>query len=35
MNCLRYWAKYVRKGEVKGGGICLMCVGFSVLRLLL
>ena len=21
MNCLRYWAKYVRKGKVKGGGI--------------
>ena len=21
MNCLRYWARYVRKGEVKGGGI--------------
>ena len=21
MNCLRYWVKYVRKGEVKGGGI--------------
>ena len=20
MNYLRYWAKYVRKGEVKGGG---------------
>ena len=19
MNCLRYWARYVRKGEVKGG----------------
>ena len=21
MNCLRYWARYVRKGEVKGEGI--------------
>ena len=21
MNCLRYWARYVCKGEVKGGGI--------------
>ena len=21
MNCLRYWARYVRKGEVKGRGI--------------
>jgi len=21
MNCLKYLAKYVRKGEVKGGGI--------------
>ena len=21
MNCLRYWARYVRKGEVKSGGI--------------
>ena len=21
MNCLRYWARYVRKGEVKGGGM--------------
>ena len=21
MNCLIYWAKYMRKGEVKGGGI--------------
>ena len=21
MNCLNYWARYVRKGEVKGGGI--------------
>ena len=21
MNCLRYWARYVRKVEVKGGGI--------------
>ena len=21
MNCLRYWARYVQKGEVKGGGI--------------
>ena len=21
MNCLRYWVRYVRKGEVKGGGI--------------
>ena len=21
MNCLRYWARYVRKREVKGGGI--------------
>ena len=21
MYCLRYWARYVRKGEVKGGGI--------------
>ena len=21
MNCLRYWARYVHKGEVKGGGI--------------
>ena len=21
MNCLRYWTRYVRKGEVKGGGI--------------
>ena len=20
MNCLRYWARYVRKVEVKGGG---------------
>ena len=20
MNCLRYWTRYVRKGEVKGGG---------------
>ena len=24
MNCLRYWAKYVRKGEVKNRGINLM-----------
>ena len=21
MNCLRYWVRYVRKGEVKSGGI--------------
>ena len=21
MNCLKYWARYVRKGEVKSGGI--------------
>ena len=21
MYCLRYWARYVRKGEVKSGGI--------------
>ena len=21
MNCLRHWARYMRKGEVKGGGI--------------
>ena len=21
MNCLKYWARYVRKGEVKGGCI--------------
>ena len=21
MNCLRYWARYVHKGEVKGVGI--------------
>ena len=21
MNCLKYWARYVRKGEVKGRGI--------------
>ena len=21
MNCLRYWARYVCRGEVKGGGI--------------
>ena len=21
MNCLRNWARYVHKGEVKGGGI--------------
>ena len=21
MNCLRYWARYMRKGEVKDGGI--------------
>ena len=21
MNCLRYWARYVCKGEVKGGSI--------------
>ena len=21
MNCLRYWARYMRKGEVKGEGI--------------
>ena len=21
MNCLRYWARYMRKGEVKSGGI--------------
>ena len=21
MNCLRYWARYVRKGKVKSGGI--------------
>ena len=21
MNCFKYWARYMRKGEVKGGGI--------------
>ena len=21
MNCLKYWVRYVRKGEVKGGGV--------------
>ena len=29
MNCLRYWVRYMRKGEVKGGG----SVFFGVLGL--
>ena len=24
MNCLRNWARYVHKGEVKGGGIKIL-----------
>ena len=28
MYCLRYWARYVRKGEVKSGGIIVLCNSF-------
>ena len=39
MNCLRYWARYVRKREVKSGGIkngnestqIVLCISFFIL----
>ena len=43
MNCLRYWVRYMRKGEVKGGGsvffggalglntLCRVCSSHTIL----
>ena len=32
MNCLRYWARYIRKGKMKGGGMFAPVTKFSQLR---
>ena len=29
MNCLKYWVRYVCKGEVKGGGIKIITISIG------